>query len=260
MSFSTTGHMMRIRMFQILTIVIPLGVWWAANEFGWASVNALPWLPEVFMSLTQLLVTPAFWSALFSTITTSLVGLLLALVVGVPVGLAIGLTLGGYNATRIVVDIGRSIPYFGLVPALILLMGAGTQLVATLVFLSCVWPILVQASYGSRDIDPVMTMVSAAYRLPWWLRWRRIIFPNATPYLGTALRIAIVMAVLMAIGAETLVAAPGIGREIALAQQGGAIALMYAYVIYAGFIGLGANMLSMRVEKVFLRWRPPVER
>lgn len=246
-----------IRLLQLAVIAVPLALWWLATTLAWASPDVLPALGDVIAQFGTLPLTGAFWIAVGNTLGNAAIGLLLSFIVGVPLGLALGLSAGAYNATRILLDIGRSMPFFGLVPALILLLGAGPKLVIVMIFSSCVFPLLIQSAYGSRQTDPAMMLAVRSYRIPFVLRWRKVILPGAVPYIGTGLRIVIVMAVMVSIGVETLVQVPGVGREIADAQQDGATPEMYAYVVLAGFIGLGANTLALAVERFFLRWRPP---
>jgi len=49
-----------------------------------------------------------------------------------------------------------------------------------------------------------------------------------------------------------------LGKEIALAQSGGAIAPMYALVLATGFIGVLVNMLARFVEKKTLSWHSSI--
>ena len=49
------------------------------------------------------------------------------------------------------------------------------------------------------------------------------------------------MALILAITAELVIGSPGLGREIALAQSGGAISGMYALVLATGLIGVLIN-------------------
>jgi NitT/TauT family transport system permease protein len=95
------------------------------------------------------------------------------------------------------------------------------------------------------------------YRIPKLLRFRRVILPSATPSIMTGLRLAATTSVLVAIGVEVLTTLPGIGHEVVGAQQGGASAQAYAYILTAGAIGYAINLLSQTAERRLLRWRPP---
>lgn len=55
-----------------------------------------------------------------------------------------------------------------------------------------------------------------------------------------------------------MIGSPGLGREIALAQSGGAISGMYALVLATGLIGVLINMVMRQIEKRILAWHSSV--
>jgi len=51
---------------------------------------------------------------------------------------------------------------------------------------------------------------------------------------------------------------PGLGKEIYIAKASGAVAVMYAYVIAAGIIGVGVNFLARWAERLVMPWHVSV--
>ncbi|MET0871182.1 MAG: ABC transporter permease subunit, partial [Paeniglutamicibacter terrestris] len=82
--------------------------------------------------------------------------------------------------------------------------------------------------------------------------------PTMLPYLMTGIRLAASVALILAITAELLIGSPGLGKEIALAQSGGAISGMYALILATGFLGVAINAVTRIVEKRVLSWHPSV--
>ena len=80
--------------------------------------------------------------------------------------------------------------------------------------------------------------------------------PTAAPYIATGIRIAATFALLVTIGTELLSATPGLGREIAQAQEGANFPLVMAYVFYSGVLGLALSALLSRAERRLLAWHP----
>ena len=62
----------------------------------------------------------------------------------------------------------------------------------------------------------------------------------------------------MAITAELIIGAPGLGKEIQLAQSGGAIAGMYALIVATGLFGVAINLCMRIIEKRVLSWHASV--
>jgi ABC-type nitrate/sulfonate/bicarbonate transport system permease component len=78
--------------------------------------------------------------------------------------------------------------------------------------------------------------------------------PNAAPFIATGIRIAASFSLLVTIGVELLSATPGLGREIALAQEGADFPLVMAYVFYCGLLGLVLSTLLSLAERRLLGW------
>ena len=77
----------------------------------------------------------------------------------------------------------------------------------------------------------------------------------ATPYIATGIRLSATIALVVGIGVELVVGgATGIGTAIAQAQAFGLTTILWAYVVFAGFLGLMINIGFRRFERRFLRW------
>ena len=85
---------------------------------------------------------------------------------------------------------------------------------------------------------------------------RLVTLPSAAPYIATGLRIASAVALILAVTAELVVGAPGIGRAISAAQSGGDYPLMYGLIMVAGILGLVLNIVFSQLEARLLRWHP----
>jgi ABC-type nitrate/sulfonate/bicarbonate transport system permease component len=56
--------------------------------------------------------------------------------------------------------------------------------------------------------------------------------------------------------AELVIGAAGLGRQISVAQAGGAVDLMYALIIATGLLGWLLNIFATSGEKRVLHWHP----
>jgi ABC-type nitrate/sulfonate/bicarbonate transport system permease component len=159
------------------------------------------------------------------------------------------------RATRLLIDVGRSFPVIALLPVVILVLGATTQMKVTLIFIACVFPLVLQTTNGARRLEATLLSTVRSYRLPWQLRFRKVLLPQAAPFIATGLRIAITTAVLVAVGTEVLTQTQGLGRRITLAQSAGETALGYAYIFYAALLGVVINALANSMERRLIRWQ-----
>lgn len=229
-------------------------------RFGLASPNYLPPLSSMVGSLLAEALHAGFWLALGATLWSWFLGLAIAIVLGALVGTAIASSSLVIAITRTTIEFLRPIPSVAMIPLVVLLFGTRIQSVLILVVYGCVWQVLIQVLYGVQDVDPIARETARSYRLNAAAQLRYIVWPTVLPYLMTGIRIAASVALILTITAELVIGAPGLGREIAVAQTGGAVAVVYGYVIVTGLIGVCVNLVFRGMERRLLVWHPSTRR
>ena len=219
--------------------------------------------PRLFPSFTATLAavvseaaTPGFWADVANTLEGWAIGLALAAAVAIPAGILIGSSRPGYRALRALIEFLRPIPSVALIPLAILVYGTGFNTKLFLVVFASFWPVLFQAIYGVQDVDPVAEDTARAFGFDRWRRLYLVTLPSAAPYIATGLRISSAVALILAVTAELVVGAPGIGKSISAAQSGGDYPLMYGLIAVAGCLGLLLNSAFSGLEARLLRWHP----
>ena len=185
-------------------------------------------------------------------------GLLIAVAAAVLLGFIIGSSGFLRKATNSTIEFLRPIPSVALIPLAVLLFGVKIESSLLLIVYASFWQVLIQVLYGVADVDMVANNTAKTYGLGRMARIRYVVFPTALPYLMTGVRLAAAVALVLAITAELVIGSPGLGREIALAQSGGAISGMYALVLATGLIGVLINMVMRQIEKRILAWHSSV--
>jgi ABC-type nitrate/sulfonate/bicarbonate transport system permease component len=135
-----------------------------------------------------------------------------------------------------------------------LFLGATARMEITVIAIGAVWPVLVQTVDGCRAVAPAVGEMTRVFRIGWRQRWLFVVLPGTAPYAATAIRVAASLSLLLAVGVEVLGGVPGVGQQIAQAQQNGATALAFGYVLYAGVIGMTLSAILARIERRLLRW------
>ncbi|MFK0119849.1 ABC transporter permease [Streptomyces sp. NPDC090994] len=235
-------------------IALLLLLWEAAVRLG--DLGSVPAPTALAGAWIDLITEGEIISPVLDTLASWALGLLTSAAIGVPVGLLLGVSASTYRACRFLLDFLRTIPALALVPLAVLLYGAGLESKVLLITCACVWPIMLQAVYGVRDIDPVAEDTCRSYRVrP--VQWALfLVLPSAAAYLATGVRIAAGVSLLLSLSSEIIMPAPGIGQAITTAQLGGAVPTMYAWIVTAGVLGIVINFLFTRVERRALRWHP----
>lgn len=242
----------------LLGIVGFLATWELIPRVGLIDGRFLPPATEVIAALVVDLGLTAFWVAVGETMKAWFLGLLIAVAAAVLLGFVIGSSSFLRKATNSTIEFLRPIPSVALIPLAVLLFGVKIESSLLLIVYASFWQVLIQVLYGVADVDMVANNTAKTYGLGKMARVRYVVFPTALPYLMTGVRLAAAVALVLAITAELVIGSPGLGREIALAQSGGAISGMYALVLATGLIGVLINMLMRLVEKRILAWHSSV--
>lgn len=216
--------------------------------------DVLPPLSSIVTALADEVRNETFWSAIGSTLLQWGLGLGIASVAGISVGFALGALPVLQRITATTIEFLRPIPSVALVPLAVLVLGTQLRSALLLVVYASFWQVLVQTINGVNDVDPVAYDTARAFGLGGFARVRYVMWPTALPYVVTGLRLAASVALILAITAELVIGSPGLGREIAAAQSGGAVPLTYGLVLVTGFIGVVVNLLMREFERRAMHW------
>ena len=239
---------------KLAFVALVLAVWQLLGGRG--TLSSVPTASGCLSALAELVGDGSMWSPLGETMKAWSVGLALSAAIAIPIGFLLGASSLAYRMTRLIIDFCRTIPALALLPLAVLLYGSGLGSTLLLTVFACVWPIMLQTIYGVRDIDAVVRETCRSYRVNRW-QWRwRVVLPSAGPYIATGLRIAAAISLLLVLSTEILIPVPGIGQAIMVAQLGGAVSEMYAWIVLAGLVGIAINAVLVRLERTVLHWHP----
>ncbi|TDB90717.1 ABC transporter permease [Actinomadura sp. KC216] len=244
------------RSYGAVAVLLVLAAWETAARTELLPRRYFPPVSEVLAALAGDLGTASFWTAAGATLQGWAFGLALAVAIAVPLGLVLGASRTAYAAARGVIDSLRPIPSVALIPLAITVYGADLGGKVFLATFAATWPLLIQIIYGTRNVDPVARDTARVYALSPLARVRWLVLPSALPYVVTGLRLASATALILAVTAEIVMGAPGLGRAIELARSGGSADLMYARMIATGVLALVLNTVFTRTERAMVHWHP----
>jgi ABC-type nitrate/sulfonate/bicarbonate transport system permease component len=239
-----------------VAVVSALALWELVVGIGLLNEDHVPAMTDTVAELASLVGESDFWSAVGSTLQGWALGLGIAAALAIPLGIAIGSSPLAYRSVRFVVEFLRPIPSVALVPLAVLIYGVGLESKVFLAAFASFWPLFVQTLYGVQDVDPVATDTARSFGLGRFERLWRVKLPSAVPYIATGLRISSAVALILAVTAEIVIGSAGLGRQINVARQGGAIELMYALIITTGLLGWVLNIVATQAERRVLHWHP----
>lgn len=226
------------------------------SRSGLADVELVPPPSQVVAIMFGLLGTAEVWRAIGNTLLGWAIGMIAAILGGLVVGAAMGSSDLLQRLTRAPFEFLRPVPPIVLLPLVALLLGPTLIMKIVLIFIGAFWPIVYQTAYGVREVDPVLKDTAKVFGIGSWKRIINIIVPSALPLIMTGVRVAAGIGFVVAIVAELVGGAPGIGREMIALQGAGAYKEMYAYVVIAGLLGLAVNSAMTLLETRLLHWHP----
>ncbi|WP_372697395.1 ABC transporter permease [Arthrobacter sp. JSM 101049] len=239
-------------------VVVFLGAWELLPILGIVEAKYLPPASEVIIALVGDFGMTAFWVSVGDTLLAWALGLAMASVLALVLGMVIGNSAFLRRFTNSTIEFLRPIPSVALIPLAVLLYGVDLESSLLLIVYACFWQVLIQVLYGVADVDNVAMQTAKSYNFSAWQRIKDVIFPTVLPYLMTGLRLGAAVALILAITAELIIGSPGLGREIALAQSGGAISGMYALIVATGLLGVLINVGMRVIERRILGWHPSI--
>ena len=237
-------------------VVLLLALWELVVRSGLVSETSIPPATGALGELFSLFGDSAFWAAVGQTLEGWALGLGIAIALGIPLGLLIGSSRWAYRALRAPIEFLRPIPSVALIPLAVLIYGQGLESKVFLVAFASFWPLLIQTIYGVQDVDPVATDTARSFGLGRLERMWRITVPSAVPYIATGIRISSAVALILAVTAELVIGAAGLGREINVARSGGDLNSMYALIVATGLVGWALNLATTAGERRVLHWHP----
>src|SRR5690625_2428109 len=150
---------------RLLTLVLLASVWELLLAVGVLPIAA-PSIVSILTAIGTVIFSTAFWQALGQTLWGAAAGWTLAATVGTVLGVAIGTSGFLSRSTSVIVEFGRAFPMLAIMPVVVLVIGVNSRMEIMMIFLSCLWPILVQAIEGSRRQDPAVADTVEAFRIP----------------------------------------------------------------------------------------------
>lgn len=246
----------------IATILVLLVVWQILASFG----GNLPTPLKVIQDTKVLILYPffdfggtnkgLFWQV-FSSLQRVAIGYLFAAIVGIILGVVVGLNKRISKGLDPVFNILRTVPPLAWVPIALAALQQNQPAALFVIFITAVWPILINTAVGVRQIPQDYNNVAQVLRLPRSEYFFKILFPSALPYIFTGLRIAIGLAWLAIIAAEIVMSGiVGIGFFIWNAYQNGQVSEIILALVYIGLVGWGLDKLMATVQSWILPHSP----
>lgn len=169
---------------------------------------------EVIQSFIKVLVSGKLIKDILATLYKVLGGLLLAGIVGIFFGIILGWSKRLERISTLLVSILRPIPPIAWIPFSILWFGIGSKPAIFIIFIGCVFPILVSTIDGVHRTKGVLIEAAKSFGASNTQMLKEVILPATFPYIITGLKVGIGIALMCTIAGEMIGSSSGIGYMI----------------------------------------------
>lgn len=188
------------------------------------------------------------------TLFTTVVGFLLAVGFGLALGVAIGSSALLYRGLYPLLIAFNSVPKVAVVPVLVIWFGIGTWPAIITAFLISFFPIVVNVATGIATVEPELKDVLRALGARPLDIIRKVGLPRAMPYFFASLKVAITVAFVGSIIAETVAANAGIGHLMIVASSRFDVPLVFAGLVVTGVMGVLMYAVAAAIERRTTGW------
>ncbi|MFL6734526.1 MAG: ABC transporter permease [Sphingomicrobium sp.] len=239
----------------MLVIALLLAVWWMV--VARSDDHIFPTPLQVATGAWELVEDGTLWEHIGASLTRVGIGFLAALVVAVPLGLWMGWVTGAYYTLNPLFQMLRPISPIAWIPVAILWFGVGNTSPIFLIFISSVFPMIVQTTVGVRTIDRRYLRAAANFGVSKATLFREVVFPAVLPEIIVGMRIGIGVAWLVVVAAEMIALHSGLGYLIMDSRNAGnRYDLVIASMIIIGVIGLLLDLATRLLEGMkTVKWR-----
>ena len=248
--------MSRVRLLQnalpVVVIVAAFALWEIAVRAFEVPEFVLPAPSSVFASMLQWR-GPILENAA-QTLMTSVLGFAIAVVIGLALGALLGASALVYRAVYPLLIGFNAIPKVAVVPILVIWFGIGTIPAVITAFLLSFFPIVVNVATGIATVEPELRDVLRALGASPLDITLKIGLPRAIPYFFASLKIAITVAFVGSILAETVAANSGIGHLMVVASSRFDVPLVFAGLLVTSLMGIMMYAAAAAAERRMTGW------
>ena len=229
-------------------------VWELVARSGMFSPIIVPSVTRIAYQLWLLAIQPESVVEAWYSVFRALSGFALAAVVGVALGVLMGRSSLAAAFLGPLFSGTYPIPKIALFPIFIYLFGIGSLSKVVLIFLECLYPIVVTTHAGSRAVNRVLlwsaaNMGASRTRILW-----KVVVPAAAPFIFAGLRIALPIAMIVVIITEMISSADGLGYLAMYALASFKTDRMLAVVVVIALLGLALDWLVARLRDRLVFW------
>jgi len=235
-----------------LSVLIGLAAWEIYGRAIHTVIFAYP--SQIGRAFAELTRTGELWFYLRGSLVVLALGLALAIAIGIPVGVIMARGATIEYALEPYINALYSTPTVALIPLIVLWAGFQVKAKVILVFLFCVFPILINTYQGVKHTDAKLLEVARSFCAGEWSMWRDLMVPSAAPYILAGIRLGIGRGLVGMVVAEFYTAITGLGYMIVQYANNFRTDRLFVPIVVLMILGIGLTSLLRRIERSVAPW------
>src|SRR3954451_25332187 len=239
----------------MLVILLLIAIWWIVVVTEDSAIFPTPL--QVVTGALELAQDGTLCEHIEASLFRVGTGFGLAFLVAIPLGLWMGWVGGAFLTLNPIFQMLRPISPIAWIPLAILWFGVGDLSPIFLIFISSVFPMMVQTTSGVHTIERRYLRADANFGVSRTVLFRRVVIPAVLPEIIVGMRIGIGVAWLVVVAAEMIALRSGLGYLIMDSRNAGnRYDLVVAGMVIIGITGLLLDAMMRRLELLkTVRWR-----
>lgn len=232
----------------ILPVIIIFLWYLVTSVFNLETSYVLPSPVDVLISALNLISSGKLLIDSFDTLFKVFGGMFFASIVAIPLGILLGWSKTLEDMASFIISILRPIPPVAWIPFSILWFGIGTLPAIFIIFMGCVFPILIYTIDGVKRTDKVLIEAAQTLGADDWIILSKIILPSSVPYILSGLKVGVGIALMCTISAEMIGSSSGLGFLILTATNLFDTGTTVVGMLTIGVIGLVLDYIFGKIQ------------
>ena len=238
----------------IISFLAAMALWFflSINE---KTARSFPFLPAILKALGTVIERGILAEDFISSMISVLSGFALGFVTAVPVAFLMAWYLPVRNILEPWIQFIRNIPPLSYVPLVVIAVGVGRKPQIIVIWLATFLIMTVTIYQGVRNVDETLLKAARVLGAKDKDLFVKVVFPATTPFILTAVRLGVSVALTTLIAAESTGASAGMGMRIRSFSNSFEVAPMLLYIILIGIIGITSEKIIKTLERKLTGWQ-----
>lgn len=238
----------------IVLILVVLGLWELAAQSGMWNRLLFPSLLHIGAEFGTLAFGVDGLMQAWVSLYRALGGFALAAAVGVLLGMLMGRSPFVAGLLDPLFSGTYAVPKLALFPIFIFVFGIGSLSKVALIFLECLYPIVIMTYHGARDVNRVLLWSAQNMGASRAAILRRVVVPAAAPFIFAGFRVALPVAMIVVVITEMISSADGLGYLVIYSLSSLQTDRMLAVVVAISLVGLALDRALVLLRNRLVYW------